>query len=105
MHFDDFDDLEEEAFFGCPERAPHPGVAAVLSVLVPGLGQVYNGRLIRGALWFLVTSFGYWAILVPGFLLHALAVYCAYDGARRWRGYRCRGESIHGVYRGRRRRA
>ena len=27
-------------------RAPHPGIAAVLSVLLPGLGQVYTGRLI-----------------------------------------------------------
>ena len=63
-------------------RGPSPGVSAVLSVLLPGLGQVYNGRLLAGALWFLATSFGYWAILVPGFLIHALCVLCAYQGAR-----------------------
>jgi len=68
-------------------HAPHPGWAAVLSVLIPGLGQVYNGRILPGAVWFLVTSFGYWAILVPGFLLHAICVFCAYAGARDWRGY------------------
>ncbi len=68
-------------------RGPSPGVAGVLSVLVPGLGQVYNGRLLPGALWFLATSFGYWAILVPGFLIHALCVLCAYDGAREWDGW------------------
>jgi hypothetical protein len=68
-------------------RGPSPGVAAVLSVLVPGLGQVYNGRLIPGAFWFLATGFGYWAILVPGFLIHAVCVLCAYDGAREWHGW------------------
>ena len=63
-------------------RGPSPGVAAVLSVLLPGLGQVYNGRLLAGALWFLATGFGYWAILVPGFLIHAACVVCAFQGAR-----------------------
>ena len=31
-------------------RAPQPGIAAVLSVLIPGLGQVYSGRLVAGVL-------------------------------------------------------
>ena len=70
-----------------PPRAPSPGVAAVLSFFIPGLGQVYNGRLFTGLLWFVFTGFGYWAILVPGFLLHVICVYCAYQGARDWRGY------------------
>jgi TM2 domain-containing membrane protein YozV len=69
-------------------RRPSPGIAAVLSVLIPGLGQVYNGRLGAGALWFLLTGFGYWAVLVPGLLFHVLSVVCAYRGARAWRGYR-----------------
>ena len=70
-----------------PARAPSPGIAAVLSVLVPGLGQVYTGRLGAGAIWFLATSFAYWAILLPGFLLHAICIWSAYDGARSWRRY------------------
>jgi TM2 domain-containing membrane protein YozV len=68
-------------------RAPSPGVAAVLSVVLPGLGQVYNGRIFAGLIWFLFVGFGYTAILVPGFLLHVICVYCAYSGARDWRGY------------------
>lgn len=68
-------------------RGPSPGIAAVLSVLIPGLGQVYNGNLFSGALWFVAVGFGYWAILVPGFILHALSVWCAYRGARDWYGY------------------
>jgi TM2 domain-containing membrane protein YozV len=68
-------------------RPPSPGVAAVLSVLIPGLGQVYSGRLLAGALWFLATGFAYWAILVPGFLIHALCIWSAYASARDWTGY------------------
>ena len=68
-------------------RGPSPGIAAVLSVLVPGLGQVYAGRLLAGLVWFLAAGFGYWAILVPGFLIHVLSVYFAYRAAKRWDGY------------------
>ncbi len=63
------------------------GIAAVLSVLIPGLGQAYVGRLPAGALWFLATAFGYWASLVPGFLIHALCIWFAYRDARAWNGY------------------
>jgi TM2 domain-containing membrane protein YozV len=68
-------------------RPPSPGLAAVFSVFVPGLGQVYAGRLLPGALWFLGTSFAYWAILIPGFLVHALCVWSAYQSAKRWDEY------------------
>ena len=68
-------------------RAPTPGIAAVLSVLLPGLGQIYAGRLLAGGLWFLATTFGYSAVLIPGFLLHALCVWSAYHSARFWSGY------------------
>ena len=68
-------------------RAPSPGIAAVLSVLLPGLGQVYTGRLLAGALWFLGTGLAYWAVLLPGFLAHAVCIWSAYHSAREWRGY------------------
>ncbi len=68
-------------------RAPSPGISAVLSVVIPGLGQVYNGRLFAGALWFLATGFAYSAVLLPGFLVHGICVWAAYAGARDWRGY------------------
>ena len=68
-------------------RAPSPGISAVLSVLVPGLGQVYCGRLLAGALWFLGTAFCYSALLLPGFLAHALCVWSAYQSAKDWRRY------------------
>ena len=81
MHNDDYEDHV------CLRRSPSPRIAAVLSVRIPGLGQVYNGHLLAGAGWFLAASFGYWAILVPGFLIHVASVWCAYRGARSWDGY------------------
>lgn len=77
--FDAFDDFREVRL----RRLPSPGIAAVLAVLVPGLGHVYAGRLLMGAIWFLAISFGYWAILVPGLLLHAISVWTAYRSAER----------------------
>jgi len=70
-----------------PTRVPTPGLAAVLSVIIPGLGHVYAGRLGAGLLWFLAASFGYWAIVVPGFLIHVASVYFAYQAAKEFRGY------------------
>ena len=68
-------------------NAPSPGIAAVLSVVLPGLGQVYSGRLFAGAMWFLATAVGYSLVLVPGFLIHALCIWSAYHSAREWDGY------------------
>jgi hypothetical protein len=36
-----------------------PGLAAVLSVIIPGVGQFYNGRILAGILWLIITP-GLW---------------------------------------------
>jgi hypothetical protein len=33
----------------------NPGTAAVLSLLIPGVGQFYNGDFLRGVFWLIVT--------------------------------------------------
>lgn len=82
------DDLYARDPYSPPaQRPPTPGIAAVLSVFVPGLGHVYAGRLAGGAAWFLAAGFAYWAILLPGFLVHAASVWFAYQAARDWEGY------------------
>jgi len=81
--FEDEFDLGLDRHEVIVRRAPSPGVAAVLSVLIPGLGQVYGGRLLAGAVWFLATSFCYWAILLPGFIVHALCIWSAWRGCPR----------------------
>lgn len=35
------------------------GLAAVLSFFVPGVGQIYNGDILRGIFWLIVTP-GFW---------------------------------------------
>ena len=37
----------------------NPELAAVLSLLFPGVGQLYNGRIVRGILWLIITP-GFW---------------------------------------------
>ena len=59
-------------------RLPSPGIAAVLAFFVPGLGHLYVGRLAAAAGWFVAVGIAYWAILVPGFLLHAISIWTAY---------------------------
>ena len=36
-----------------------PGIAAVLSFFIPGIGQIYNGKILRGVFWLIVTP-GIW---------------------------------------------
>jgi TM2 domain-containing membrane protein YozV len=66
---------------------PLPGIAAVLSIFIPGLGQIYAGRLVAGGLWFLGTAVAYSAVLLPGFLVHAFCIWSAYRSAQYWNGY------------------
>lgn len=36
-----------------------PGVAAVLSLVIPGAGQIYKGQVFNGLLWLVVVVAGY----------------------------------------------
>jgi len=56
------------------ERRFNPLIAGVLSVLIPGLGQLYKGQLLRAALWFIMVGVGYVLLVVPGLVLHVLCV-------------------------------
>lgn len=58
----------------------NPVVAALLSLLVPGLGQLYKGQPFNGLAWFVVTLIGYVALIVPGLVLHVFCVLGAASG-------------------------
>jgi hypothetical protein len=62
-------------------RRRSPDVAAVLAILVPGLGHVYVGRLRAAGIWLIVVLLGYWAILLPGVVLHVLSIVSAQRAA------------------------
>jgi len=53
------------------------GVPAVLSFLIPGLGQLYRGQIAAGFLWLAIVIAGYVACLIPGILLHVICVAAA----------------------------
>ncbi len=64
-------------------RSSSAGTAAVLSLLVPGLGQFYNGAFLRGIFWLIVTP-GLWigSTGTLGWICHVAAAYTAYRYAR-----------------------
>jgi TM2 domain-containing membrane protein YozV len=52
----------------------NPGVAAMLSFFIPGLGQMYKGQVINGMVWFVAVVVGYLAFIIPGFVLHIFCI-------------------------------
>jgi TM2 domain-containing membrane protein YozV len=56
-----------------PAGSRSPVTAALLSLVLPGLGQLYNGDVLKGIVFFVG-----WVLVVPW----ALAVMDAYYGAR-----------------------
>jgi TM2 domain-containing membrane protein YozV len=65
-------------------RMKNPGTAAVLSAIIPGLGQFYNGEFIRGIFWLIVTP-GLWIGTggMLGWVCHVIAAITAYRRAAR----------------------
>lgn len=62
----------------------NPGIAAVLSAIIPGVGQIYNGNFFWAIFWLIITP-GLW-IGSGGFLgwiCHILSAYFAYRTARK----------------------
>ena len=57
----------------------NPELAAVLSLLFPGVGQLYNGRIVRGILWLIITP-GFWLGTggLLGWVCHLISAYNAY---------------------------
>lgn len=54
-------------------------VAALCSLVLPGLGQVYDGKLERGILVFLGTLAGFFLFVIPGLCVWAFGIYDAYS--------------------------
>lgn len=61
----------------------NPGTAAVLSFVIPGVGQLYNGAFWRGAFWLIITP-GLWIGTggLFGWVCHLVSAYTAYTYAR-----------------------
>jgi hypothetical protein len=63
-----------------------PGLAAVLSFLIPGVGQIYNGEFLRALFWLILTP-GLWIGTggVLGALCHFVSAFTAYSRAQKLR--------------------
>ena len=69
---------------GIAHKRFSPLVAALLSFIIPGLGQLYKGQPINGLVWFVAVIIGYIAFIVPGLVLHL----CCVAGAAMGNPYR-----------------
>lgn len=65
--------------WGMAQPRKNPGFAAVLSFVIPGLGQIYNGAFLRGIFWLIITP-GFWIGTggTLGWICHIAAAYTAY---------------------------
>lgn len=68
-------------------RGKDPGLAAVISIIAPGLGQIYNEQFVKGIIVFvamivsvLLIGAGIGLLLAP--LVFGYAVYDAYKTAK-----------------------
>jgi TM2 domain-containing membrane protein YozV len=68
-----------------PSERKNAGLAAVLSLLVPGVGQFYNGDFWRGIFWLIITP-GLWIGSggLLGWVCHVIASITAYRRAERF---------------------
>ena len=57
-------------------------LAGMLSLLIPGLGQIYNGRVLFGILWILVFGISWiGSVGLFGLIVHVISAWCAYSYA------------------------
>lgn len=61
-------------------RSRSPGIAAILSLLMPGIGQIYAGRWLWGLFWLIITP-GFW-IGTGGFLGWVCHILAALQASR-----------------------
>ena len=60
--------------------------AGLLSLIVPGIGQIYNGRWLAGIFWLIITP-GFWIGSggTLGWICHVVSGALAYNGAPKQR--------------------
>ena len=63
-----------------------PALAGILSLLIPGIGQLYNGRILAALFWLIITP-GFWIGTggMLGWVCHLISAYTAYSYAKEHR--------------------
>lgn len=64
-------------------------IAAIWSMMLPGLGQLMKNQIMPGIFWAFFTGFGYFAFFWPGLFIHALCILDAAfnKGENSWIGF------------------
>lgn len=63
-----------------PQKKWSPGVAALLSLVLPGAGQMYKGKVLIGLMWLVFVVIGYFLFIFPGLILHLICIITAASG-------------------------
>lgn len=64
-------------------------IAAIWSMMLPGLGQLMKGQVMPGIFWALAVGFGYFSFFWPGLVIHGLCILDAAfnKGQNSWIGF------------------
>jgi TM2 domain-containing membrane protein YozV len=64
-------------------------IAALWSMMLPGLGQLMKGQTMPGLIWAMAVGGGYFAFFWPGLILHACCILDAAfnKGENSWIGF------------------
>jgi len=65
-------------------RKKSPGLAAFISFLLPGAGQMYGRKIGKGVIWLIAGVLGYWLWVVPGVIIHICCIVNAYKTIQRY---------------------
>ena len=65
-------------------RKKSPGLAAFISFLLPGTGQMYGGKVGKGIIWLIAGVLGYWLWVVPGVIIHICCIVNAYKTIQKY---------------------
>jgi TM2 domain-containing membrane protein YozV len=72
--------LSNWRYFG---KMREPLVAGLLSLLIPGVGQIYNGRILVGIIWLVLTGVSWIGSAgLFGWVVHLISAWCAYSYAK-----------------------
>ena len=58
-----------------------PGIAVILSLVIPGAGSMYCERVGLGIVLLIATAIGYVCFIIPGIIMHIVSMVVAYANA------------------------
>ena len=77
--------MEAESEIVIQNKKPqkNPVVALILSLILSGLGQFYNGQYLKGILLLFAELVGFALFIVPGIIVWIFGMYDAYTSAKK----------------------